>query len=147
MGTQEKKIKLTVEEQIKDMVEKNVKFEICTVQDAKSFLKYNNYYVKIKSYARNYNFDPIKKKYFNLDFAYLVELSKLDMYTRKIILELSLDVEHYLKVRLMNDLSNNSKEDGYNIVDLFLKYHSNAKADIQQKADNILFVPILPKNI
>lgn len=31
MGTQEKKIKLTVEEQIKDMVEKNVKFEICTV--------------------------------------------------------------------------------------------------------------------
>lgn len=139
MGTQEKKIKLTVEEQIKDMVEKNVKFEICTVQDAKSFLKYNNYYFKIKSYARNYNFDPIKKKYFNLDFAYLVELSRLDMYTRKIILELSLDVEHYLKVRLMNDLSNNSKEDGYNIVDLFLKYHSNAKADIQQKADKYSF--------
>ena len=107
MDTQEKKIKLTVEEQIEDMVEKNVKFEICTVQDAKRFLKYNNYYFKIKSYARNYNFE--KKKYFNLDFAYLVELSKLDMYTRKIILELSLDVEHYLKVRLMNDLSNNSK--------------------------------------
>ncbi len=28
------------------------------------------------------------KKYFNLDFAYLVELSKLDMYIRKIILEI-----------------------------------------------------------
>ena len=29
---------------------------------------------------------------------------------------MSLDVEHYLKVRLMNDLSNNPLEDGYNIV-------------------------------
>ncbi|MEE1101868.1 MAG: Abi family protein [Agathobacter sp.] len=61
--------------------------------------------------------------YYNLDFAYIVELSKLDMYLRKIILELCLDVEHYLKVRLMNDLTNNNSEDGYNIVELFLHIH------------------------
>ena len=101
MEKQQDKQKLTVEGQVQDMKEKDIKFEICSEEDAKKFLQYNNYYFKLKSYARNYNMNSQTKKYFNLDFAYLVELSKLDMYIRKIILELSLDVEHYLKVRLM----------------------------------------------
>lgn len=119
MEKQQDKQKLTVEGQVQDMKEKDIKFEICSEEDAKKFLQYNNYYFKLKSYARNYNMNSQTKKYFNLDFAYLVELSKLDMYIRKIILELSLDVEHYLKVRLMKDLSDNSEEDGYNIVTVF----------------------------
>ena len=139
MEEQNEKLKLTIEEQIGDMESKNIKFELYSVDDAKKFLKYNNYYFKLKSYAKNYNINPQTKKYYNLDFAYLVELSKLDMYIRKIILELSLDVEHYLKVRLMNDLSNNSEEDGYNIVRLFLQYHPNALGDIQNKADKYTF--------
>lgn len=61
------------------------------------------------------------------------------MYIRKIILELCLDVEHYLKVRLINDLSNNSEEDGYNIVSLFLQYHPNAESDIKNKAHKYSF--------
>lgn len=139
MENQNEKKKLTVEEQIQDMIDKNIQFELCSVEDAKKFLKYNNYYFKLKSYARNYNINVQTKKYYNLDFAYLVELSKLDMYIRKIILELCLDVEHYLKVRLMNDLSNNSEEDGYNIVKIFLEFHPNAEADIQSKADKYSF--------
>ena len=35
----------------------------------------------------------------------------------------------------MNDLSDNPKEDGYNIVRLFLQYHPNAEADIQTTMD------------
>ena len=139
MEVQNKKRKLTVEEQIQDMINKNIKFELCSQEEAKNFLKYNNYYFKLKSYARNYNMNLKTEKYYNLDFAYLVELSKLDMYIRKIVLELSLDIEHYLKVRLMNDLSNNPKEDGYNIVRLFLQYHTNAEADIQSKANKYSF--------
>ena len=69
------------------MKEKDIKFEICSEEDAKKFLQYNNYSFKLKSYARNYNMNSQTKKYFNLDFAYLVELSKVDMYIRKIILE------------------------------------------------------------
>ena len=139
MGIQAEKIKLSVDKQIEDMLAKDIKFELCSVDEAKRFLKYNTYYFKIKSYARNYNFDAIKKRYFNLDFAYLIELSKLDMYIRRIILELSLDVEHYLKVRLINDLTNNPKEDGYNIVNLFLDFHPNALMDIQQKVNKYSF--------
>lgn len=139
MEEQNEKRKLTVEEQIQDMVDKNIQFELYSKEDAKKFLKYNNYYFKLKSYARNYNINLQTQKYYNLDFAYLVELSKLDMYIRKMILELSLDVEHYLKVRLMNDLSDNPEEDGYNIVRLFLKFHQNAEADIKNKADRYSF--------
>jgi len=139
MEKQQDKQKLTVEGQVQDMKEKDIKFEICSEEDAKKFLQYNNYYFKIKSYARNYNMNSQTKKYFNLDFAYLVELSKLDMYIRKIILELSLDVEHYLKVRLMKDLSDNSEEDGYNIVTVFLQHHPNAEMDIKSKADKYSF--------
>ena len=139
MEAQNEKRKLTVEEQIQDMIDKNIQFELYSQEDARKFLKYNNYYFKLKSYARNYNVNSQTKKYYNLDFAYLVELSKLDMYIRKIILELSLDVEHYLKVRLMNDLSDNAEEDGYNIVRLFLQYHPNAEADIKSKADKYSF--------
>ena len=135
MGSDTEKIKLTVDEQILDMKKKGVKFELCTEQEAKRFLNYNNYYFKLKSYARNYNINPQTNQYFNLDFAYLIELSKLDMYIRKIILEMSLDVEHYLKVRLMKDLCNNSEEDGYNITKIFLQYHPNAKDDIRRKAN------------
>lgn len=133
------KVKLTVDEQITDMRTKNVQFEICSIEDAKKFLKYNNYYFKLKSYARNYVVNPQTKKYYNLDFAYLVELSKLDMHIRKIILEMSLDVEHYLKVRLMNDLSNNPLEDGYNIVEVFLQYNPSAQEDIKRKASTYSF--------
>lgn len=146
MKEQTKKLKLTVEEQLQDMVDKNIQFELYSKEDATKFLKYNNYYFKLKSYARNYSINPKTKNYYNLDFAYLVELSKLDIYIRKIILELSLDVEHYLKVRLMNDLCGNSKEDGYHIVKLFLQYHPNAEANIQGKAEKYSFCSNLAEN-
>lgn len=42
------KLKLSVDEQIQDMINKGIKFEICTIEDAKKFLKYNNYYFKVK---------------------------------------------------------------------------------------------------
>ena len=48
--------------------------------ESKSFLNYNNYYFKLKSYARNYNVNPLTNQYYNLDFAYLIKLSKLDMF-------------------------------------------------------------------
>ena len=47
----------------------------------------------------------------------------------------------------MNDLSDNPKEDGYNIVRLFLQYHPNAEADIQSKADKYSFCSDLAESI
>jgi hypothetical protein len=84
------KNKLTIDEQIKDLKEKGVAFNIMNEDDAKKFLRYNNYYFKLKSYASNYPINPKNGKYVNLEFAYLVELSKIDMYLRKIILDIQL---------------------------------------------------------
>ena len=48
------KIKLSIKNQIIHMKEeKGIKFNIINEEEAKEFLKNNNYYFKIKSYAKN----------------------------------------------------------------------------------------------
>ena len=118
------KRKLSYDEQIDDLKSKNIKFDIYNEEDARKFLKYNSYYFKLKSYAKNYptyNKVELRGKYINLDFAYLVELSTLDMYLRRLIVGMCLDIEHVLKTRLMNDITNNEFEDGYNIVKKYVE--------------------------
>ena len=46
--------KLTIDEQITDMQKKGITFEKTTIDDARKFLKENNYYFKLKAYGRNY---------------------------------------------------------------------------------------------
>ena len=133
------KNKLTIDEQIADLNEKGIGFKIMNEEAAKKFLRYNNYYFKLKSYASNYPVNPTDNKYVNLEFAYLVELSKIDMYFRKIILGMCLDVEHVLKTRMLYDISCNEKEDGYNIVKKYFWAYSSAKMEIIQKANSYNF--------
>ena len=133
------KNKLTIDEQIEDLKEKGVVFNIMNEEDAKKFLRYNNYYFKLKSYASNYPINPKNDKYVNLEFAYLVELSKIDMYLRKIIMNMSLDIEHVLKTRMLYDISRNEKEDGYNIVKKYFFAYQNTKLEIKQKANSYNF--------
>lgn len=115
--------KLSIDEQITDMQTKGITFHHSDKDNAKRFLKYNTYYFKIKAYERNYdkyNATPKKGQYINLDFAYLKELSTLDMYLRKTILSMALDIEHALKVQFLYELTQNPLEDGYTIVEEFL---------------------------
>ena len=115
--------KLTIDEQILDMQKKGITFEKFSVPEAKKFLRENNYYFKVKAYARNYDkYSATTKKgqYINLDFAYLKELSTIDMYLRKLILSMALDIEHALKVQLLYDLSMNPDEDGYALANEYL---------------------------
>lgn len=142
------KKKLTISEQIVDLKMKGVTFHNTTEEEAILFLKFNNYYFKLKSYCRNYEkyrTGEKKGQYIHLDFSYLQELSTLDILFRKLILDLSLNVEHALKTQLMYDLSKNNKEDGYSIVILYLsqnymrekliinKLNKSATSDLIQK--------------
>lgn len=132
-----KRPKLTFEEQIKYLRDKKgIKFELVTEEEAIEFLKNNNYLFKIKAYGKNYskyrNDYPDKSKigkYCDLDFAYLIELSTIDMYLREKILKLSLNIEHYLKVQLLKDVTNNTEEDGYKTVENFL---SGVRPDLEE---------------
>lgn len=107
------------------MKSKGIKFTILTEDEAKVYLEHNTYYFKIKEYAKLFDkfsnpaFPEKIGKYVNLEFAYLKDLATIDSYIRKIILRMSIDIEHYLKVKLISDF-NKTNEDGYTIVKDFL---------------------------
>ena len=121
------KSKLSIDDQISYMKNTNgLLFNIIDEEKAKSFLLNNNYYFKFKSYAKNYDkykSGPKKGKYINLEFAFLQELSTIDMHLRKFIIKITLDIEHFLKIKLLRDFSENDQEDGYELIkELFKKY-------------------------
>lgn len=129
--------KLTSVQLVKKMVQKGVKFNIINRTEAVRFFRNNNYYFRVASYMINYKSYVDKNlKYSNLEFAYLVELSTLDMYLREYIISMCLDIEHCLKVQLLQDIENNLAEDGYDIVDDFLNQPQKAYviSDIKRKA-------------
>lgn len=135
--------KLCIAQQIEHMKTKNIKFDIMSEEEALSFLSTSNYYFKVKAYRKNYIKDVNGYRY--LDFAYLVELSKIDSYLRKEILLLSLDVEHYLKTKLMCDISNNENEDGYSIVEWYCNNHATLRRDIKEKSKNSACTELVAK--
>ncbi|NLR17482.1 Abi family protein [Lactobacillus sp. LC28-10] len=102
---------------IAHMKQKGIKFNIASEDDARLMLEQKNYYFKLTSYRKN--FPKIDDQYQNLDFAYLTDLASIDMQLREYLLNLSLDIEHGIKVKLMSLISNDPSEDGYSIVQDF----------------------------
>lgn len=148
------KPKLSLLQQIEYMKnEKGIGFNIVNEEEALQFLKESNYYFKLKAFAKNYpkytnSNNPDKfGKYINLEFAYLQELSTLDALFRKNVMKMVLDVEHFLKVQLMQDISDNDAEDGYTIVDEFLSFTAGKALDeIKQKSKNSYCADLVKKH-
>lgn len=107
---------------------RGIKFKEISEEEAKIFLNNNNYYMKLASYRANYvkcQSGEREGQYQNLDFAYLKELSTLDMYLRYMIMEMALDIERAIKVKIIRDVADNPEEDGYNIMKKFLEKNNN----------------------
>lgn len=134
------KPKLSIDEQISHMRDnRGIKFNIVNEQKAKEYLMFNSYYFRIKSYAKNfdkYKNGPNKDKYINLEFAYLQELSTLDMYLRKFILRMTIDIEHFLKTQLLKDFVENQQEDGYSIINKLLSNYPYIKDNIDRRRNS-----------
>ena len=114
---------------VKQLEAKGVEFNIVSRVEAYKFLRERNNYMRLASYRKNYQKDKYGKrkgKYKNLEFAYLIELSTLDMYLRQHIMKMCLDIEHCLKVKMLSHIENNAKEDGYQIVNDFLNEPKNS---------------------
>jgi len=127
------KPKLTIDGQIEHMKSKGIRFHIVDETAAKNFLLNNNYYFKIKSYTKNYDkYTATDKKgqYINLEFAYLQELSKMDMYLRRLLFDIVIDIEHFAKVQLLADLAENTKENGYTIITSFFNKYPFIQTEI-----------------
>jgi abortive infection bacteriophage resistance protein len=115
--------KLSIPAQINDMKKAGITFDIVSEAEAKQYLEYHTYYFRIKAYAKNYDKYANTAKqgqYINLEFAYLMDLSQIDSLLRKIILEISHDLEYYLRVKLLADFQM-VDEDGYEIVQELFK--------------------------
>lgn len=138
--------KLSIDEQLQHLInDHGITFNLKGENAAKTFLSSNNYYHKLKAYSKNFSVynNPKHEKYgkfCDLDFEYLVELSTLDMYLRKHIMEITLNIEHFLKVQLIYDITNNKDEDAYNIVDKFTSSISEDKRrEISNKLKNYYY--------
>ena len=119
---------LSVDELITHMKNKGIKFEITSENEAKNYLHKNNNYFKLTSYRKNYlkiTSGINSGKYENLDFAYLVELARIDVELRHLLLTMCLDIEHFLKVYLIKEIEQNKDQDGYTIVTDYLFDSSN----------------------
>ena len=128
--------KLTVPEVIEYCKnELGITFNLMDEERAKDFLKKHNYFFRIKQYCSVCNEQTKSGKYIGLDFGHLVELSIIDMFLRKFLLKMTIDLEHYLKVKLVNDCQHNPADDGYEVVESFLKKYPEIKQSIHKNTN------------
>ncbi|MGF6991427.1 abortive infection bacteriophage resistance protein, partial [Lachnospiraceae bacterium PM6-15] len=121
MSNRDRKPKMSSEKLIKEKCPQiGITFNHISEEEAIALIKEKNNFLRMAAYRKNYRKqEPNKgngKHYINLDFSYLYELSLLDMYLRHIITRMCIDVEHALKVSLIQAIEEDDNEDGYEIV-------------------------------
>ena len=109
-----------------------ITFNLMDEEKAKEFLKKNNFFFRLKQYCSTCTEQTKSGKYIGLDFGHLVELSTIDMFLRKLLLKMTIDLEHYLKVKLVNACQNNPADDGYEVVEKFLESHLKIKNELSK---------------
>lgn len=128
---------LTPTQQIAHLESKGVSFDIMNKQDAENYLTNNTNYFRLRSYRSNFakvSGGPNDGKYIGLDFGMLVDLSIIDMRLRNEMLPITLDIEHFAKLRLMNKAEEH-QEDGYDIVKDFLHQQESIGTHVYQEID------------
>ncbi len=125
---------LKVDDLIIHMQEKGIKFNLFTTSEAKVYLHNNNNYFKLSSYRKNF-IKNIEDKYINLDFAYLIELARIDVEIMHLLFNMCLDIEHFLKVELIK-MVETKEENGYSVVSDFIMFHIDIPKKIEDNGKN-----------
>lgn len=124
---------LTAGEQIAFLRNQGVRFDIISEAEAEAFLSNRNFFFKVKAFDKCFSRfgekDPRYEKFINLDFAYLVEMTQLDHLLRTLIISMSLDVEHYMKVAINRSMMDEGA-DPYAVVDSLLDSDRAKKLDL-----------------
>lgn len=146
---------MKISEMVTYLKEKNIKFIECSEVDAEKYLRENNNYFNVTAYKNNfikYQCGNLKGKFIDLDFAYLKDLSIIDYRVRIVLFKMIIDIEHYLKIRIVNEIEEIFEEDGYNIVNLYLEHDYNNKKfpksvhnSIMKKVSNDYYKKIFSK--
>lgn len=123
--------------------------------DAENYLRKNNNYYNLTAYKNNfvkYQCGELIGKYIDLDFAYLKDLSIIDYRVRLVLFKMIIDIEHYLKVKILNTIEKIPEENGYRVVNRYLekdftdpKYPKRVHTSIQKKVTNEYYKKIFSK--
>ncbi len=121
---------MNISEMVPYLKQKNIKFDLISEEDAEAYLKYNNNYYNVTAYKHNFQKYPspagkYEGLYQDLDFAYLKDMAIIDHRTRLLLFKMIIDIEHYLKIKILNTIENIEEEDGYKIVNLYLEKDFN----------------------
>ena len=121
---------MNISEMVPYLKQKNIKFDLISEEDAEAYLKYNNNYYNVTAYKHNFQKYPspagkYEGLYQDLDFAYLKDMAIIDHRTRLLLFKMIIDIEHYLKIKILNTIETIEEEDGYKIVNLYLKKDFN----------------------
>ena len=135
---------MSIDDMIISLKAKNIKFNYISEDEVKNYLMFNNSYYNVLSYEGNFERYYINgvfvDRYIDLDFAYLKDMSIIDLRVRFLLLDMILDIEHYLKLRILNMMYAIEQEDGYRVVNLYLENdYNNEKrlhSSIRKKAFN-----------
>lgn len=137
--------KYIYENQINKLKESGIKFKKITIDEAIIYLRDKTYLFRLKCYLNNYEKKDGK---YNIDFLELIEISTLDFHLRKLILAIMIDIEHIIKVNLINLYDNNKIENINDKINQFIKNkesclskgwkinHSDYKYDLYNKYEN-----------
>lgn len=131
------KSKLVSNQQIQHIKSKGISFNYISEEDAKKYLEQSTYLFKLLSYRKNYLKDA-SGKYLDLDFQYLVELSKLDRELRYICFDLCMDIEHFVKNKIVQTIVNTS--DGYRPISDYFLINPRALIRINEQNTNTCFI-------
>lgn len=134
---------LTASEQVEHLKSKGVHFSLMNEESAETYLEKNSNYFRLRAYRLGFpkvDEGVRKGEYVNLDFKMLVDLSIVDMLLRYEMLPLTLDVEHFAKVRLLKRIEAEN-EDGYSVVSDFISSYD--KRDQRASTRNSLKDEIL----
>ncbi|MDR3315414.1 MAG: Abi family protein [Coriobacteriales bacterium] len=132
---------LTVEQQIAHLKNKGITFEQISKDDAADYLATKNNFLRVAAYRevffRQSDGDSVGQ-YLNLDFSYLVDLASIDHRLREVMLPITLDIEHFAKVKVLDRITQLTSEDGYSIVSDFIeslapKYRKGFENDLKYR--------------
>lgn len=121
---------MNISEMVPYLKQKNIKFDLISENDAETYLKCNNNYYNVTAYKNNFQKYPspagkYEGLYQDLDFAYLKDMAIIDHRIRLLLFKMIIDIEHYLKIKILNTIEEIEDEDGYRIVNLYLEKDFN----------------------
>lgn len=130
------KIILSYDAQIEHLKSRGITFKYeFNEEKAKEYLQSHNSFFRLRAYRFDFR-DLGTDTYRGLDFSYLVDLARIDDKLRKLILYMSIDIEHFSKMHLLKFITDNYA--GSNACDIVGEYVSSLDSFRQKELNKVI---------